>query len=368
MTIREHLRLNHETLLEQYHVNAENVSNLQATLLRDLLPSLEDELELDPETTDWTKEWLYDTCTYYPSRNNYTRSFALEDTRKNVVWRLNNFQHLVEFSSTDFLRCLPCNVLDPFDRPIIIVKLVAFNQTSDAIKLSILQAFEILRINLKRLNDKSAGNPALQYVVLLDLEGLFLQKLNMELVIWTLREVIPHYPGMLAGAFVLNYSWTHSGLWTFVKRLLPASALSRLFFPTQQELVEYFTPSALLKEYGGTLPFLAQSEDPCSFLNPLMRLTIAAPPQIQPETGVKTPKRDLSATSLLNPFFGYPASQASGVTILPHGRRRKRDLARTLALLFWTRWQRHITLAVVIAIVVLAVKIRGIHSYIGKFR
>ena len=66
MTIREHLRLNHETLLEQYHVNAENVSSLQATLLRDLLPSLEDELELDPETTDWTKDWLYDTCTYYP--------------------------------------------------------------------------------------------------------------------------------------------------------------------------------------------------------------------------------------------------------------------------------------------------------------
>jgi hypothetical protein len=64
MTIQEVLRVNHEALLEQYHTNAEVVSSLQAVLLRDILPSLRDELELGPDTTEWAKEWLCDTCTY----------------------------------------------------------------------------------------------------------------------------------------------------------------------------------------------------------------------------------------------------------------------------------------------------------------
>lgn len=68
-----------------------------------------------------------------------------------------------------------------------------------------------------------------------------------------------------ASVFMLNYSWTHSGLWTIFKsvgnallstviptiliqpdrQLLPESALSRIFFPSHSELLDYFTPAAL---------------------------------------------------------------------------------------------------------------------------
>jgi retinaldehyde-binding protein 1 len=48
---------------------------------------------------------------------------------------------------------------------------------------------------------------------------------------------------------MINYSWAHAGIWSIAKRVLPAPALSRVFFPTQQELTDYFSPSMLPKGY-----------------------------------------------------------------------------------------------------------------------
>lgn len=49
--------------MEQYHANLEDVYSLQDTLIRDILPTVADELELSPESQDWGKEWLSDTRT-----------------------------------------------------------------------------------------------------------------------------------------------------------------------------------------------------------------------------------------------------------------------------------------------------------------
>lgn len=204
--------MNHERLLDQYHANVETVLDLQTTLLRDILPSIKDELDLNPDATEWAKKWLYDTCTFHPDlagsranhtlsdslpnpkskarehlwrkkyltcyqRNNFTRSFTLEAVRKNLLWRLNNLRSPLEQTTTNFLQCLPSSILDPFDRPVIVLKMVAFNQASDAIKPWVLHVFELLRLNLERLNNNVRMNPVLQYVVILDLEGSLLQNL-----------------------------------------------------------------------------------------------------------------------------------------------------------------------------------------------
>ncbi|KAK2464172.1 hypothetical protein APHAL10511_003629 [Amanita phalloides] len=338
MSIQDRLQINHENLLKQYHANIETVSSLQATLLRDILPFVSDELRLGPEATEWAKFWLYDTSTLFRilKRHNFTRSFALEAVRKNLFWRLNNLQTPPRHAATNFLQCLPSSILDPFDRPIIILKMVDFNQTFDGIKPWILQTFESLRINLERLNDNVRVNPVLQYMVLLDLEGLLFQNINIELIAWTLREVIPRFPGMLAGVFILNYSWAHSSLWSIIKRLLPPPALSRVFFPTNAELLEYFTPSALPQEYGGTLPLIRsrdplwQDDVPTTIHDHVATYNEAHPSRSRPNATTYLP-----STSLLNPFFGYPVSQSNSSTILPHGRRRKRDLVETLVFLFW---------------------------------
>jgi hypothetical protein len=62
--IIQDLQTNYEGLLEQYSCNLESVLTLQATLIRDILPAVRDELNLSPEATEWAKEWLEDTCTF----------------------------------------------------------------------------------------------------------------------------------------------------------------------------------------------------------------------------------------------------------------------------------------------------------------
>ena len=84
----------------------------------------------------------------------------------------------------------------------------------------IIQTFERLRCHLKRLNDGENPGPrppVLQYVILLDLSSLSFRDFvrwipfrglnsipdwgnqNIELLSWTLREIVPRFPGMLAG-------------------------------------------------------------------------------------------------------------------------------------------------------------------------
>ncbi|KAF7357821.1 hypothetical protein MVEN_00828100 [Mycena venus] len=223
-----------ELLNSQYTENLEAVLALQGTLRDDILPSVTDELELDAKSIQWAKEWLSDTCTLFRilRRNKFTRSFAMESIRKTLVWRFTHLWPPDPPSRLPFVQCLPPTARDPFGRPILVIKVVSFNDSSDAYKPLIIRGLECLRLHLKRLNGDSyqRGAPTLQYVILLDLKNLSTQSLNIDLVQWTLFEAIPQFPGLLAAAMMINYSWAHAGLWSIAKRVLPAAAISRVFF------------------------------------------------------------------------------------------------------------------------------------------
>jgi len=230
----------------------------------------------------------------------------------------------------------------------------------DDIQSIILQTMERLRANLQRLNVNSGSSqPILQYIVLLDLAGMSLTSVKKEVITWTLREAIPRFPGMLAGVLMFNFSWVHSGLWNVIKRLLPASALSRVFFPSSKDLIGFMSASNLPSDYGGSLPDLSSLDDPLQIVEfhqreQSWRLSAPLEKAQIPRSPIFT---SLSPTSLLNPFFGYPASSSSeGTLTLPHGRRRKRDLARTLALLFWLKWGK--TMAAAFCVILGGVLIR----------
>lgn len=64
-----------------------------------------------------------------------------------------------------------------------------------------------------------------------------------------------------------------------------------------------------------------------------------------------TPK----SRSHLNPFFGYPVG--ADLHTLRHGRRRKRDLARTLIVLWWERNRTTIQACISIVSVLLVVRL-----------
>jgi retinaldehyde-binding protein 1 len=108
------------------------------------------------------------------------------------------------------------------------------------------------------------------------------------------------------------------------------------------------------------LPSLFDLEDPLrprqlALFPALDRVPSKHPVELVPHGGSIS---RLSSTSALNPFYGYPVAPAPtrGVPALRFGRRRKRDLIRTLAKLFWLRW--HNQTSALLCLVVLVVLFR----------
>lgn len=106
-------------------------------------------------------------------------------------------------------------------------------------------------------------------------------------------------------------------------------------------------------DLGGHLPPLACMNDPLHILmqpGPFPRQcseststsAASASPQSPKAVRLDIPRASLSATSLLNPFYGYPVLFVGSDVAPEHGRRRKRDLIYTLARLWWARWKSHI--------------------------
>lgn len=119
------------------------------------------------------------------------------------------------------------------------------------------------------------------------------------------------------------------------------------------------------------MSFLSQLDDP---LHVFVRSASAAtqptssiqrsPPPDSPATvavvqpvGAEPHPMNIDPTSSLNPFFGYPVyyTSSSLVPTLHHGRRRKRDLVRTLARLLWMRWRKHVTRSVYVLLAIMVI-------------
>ncbi|KIK69267.1 hypothetical protein GYMLUDRAFT_642466 [Collybiopsis luxurians FD-317 M1] len=419
------LQANCDKLLDQYQLNINAVKDLQYTLIQDVLPSVADELALNSVQIVWAKHWLRDTQTIFQllRRDNFTRSFAIQSIRKNLLWRFKNLwppDPDTLPSPLSRVYFLPTDVRDPFGRPILVIRAAPLaggstdhsSSSEDTNYFSLLiHAMEHFRLRLNELNCNGAAAsnqmnqiqtpPVLQYVVLLDVKELSVQTLSVDLITWVLRDLIPRFPGMLAAVFMINASWAHSGMWNVAKRVLPNSAVSRVFFVSEKELVTFFTPFSLPKDYGGYLPSLnslpsvSPGSTTTSRSSHTAGVTVTPPPEPRPRTSSNSnaspslsPKSIyLSPTSVLNPFFGYPASFTSSPSPSPsasslsphsqpssshgpygspshshlhphlhlhHGRRRKRDLLRTLAALFWLRWRRSI-ITTCLSLVALAV-------------
>lgn len=104
---------------------------------------------------------------------------------------------------------------------------------------------------------------------------------------------------------------------------------------------------------------------PSSHLEDLMRAFLERPPALHPSVDAEDPRTSNAVQSELanavcvhrregapissplsgthhSPYFGYPVLHGTPIPTLRHGRRRKRDLLRTLAWLFWARWHKPI--------------------------
>jgi hypothetical protein len=105
-------------------------------------------------------------------------------------------------------------------------------------------------------------------------------------------------------------------------------------------------------EYGGTLLPLAVAEQPIS--TEKTSQNGPAPSKLSVPSHKRTIMRPyIPPMSSLNPFFGYPLSPSDSLHAFNPGRRRKRDLLRTLAGLWWVRWKSHIHVCLWVTVCIL---------------
>ncbi len=167
-----------------------------------------------------------------------------------------------------------------------------------------------------------------------------------------------------------------------IRRLLPASALQKVFFHNNAELKAFLTPAKLPKgtnsfassdihdhllykhiDWGGDLPYHTEIDNALQdYVAPSsLHSTNTDTESPQPQDALVVPRAPpsvLSSTSILNPFFGYPiafteADLSSSTPNLRHGRRRKRDLICTLLRLWWQKWKTHLKFSMLILLLVL---------------
>ncbi|KAF9520309.1 hypothetical protein BS47DRAFT_1335914 [Hydnum rufescens UP504] len=342
------------------------------------------ERNLDGETAAWCVDSLDITTVFrFLKKHKFSHDAALLALVANFKWRLETLPYQPPPKPSMLLRFLPPEVTDPFGRPILVVRARYLPGVSIIdLKNQILTGYELARLHIAHLfrNDGGRGHRVLQFVVILDLQDLPIHVMPMELVPWFGQLLIPQYPGMCGTCYVVNYSWTYAGLWSVFKRLLPQRALSRVFFPSLPELQTFLPLSSLPKEYGGHVPppspkydamlrrYLpdlssdAVSQSPESSassetdegrtLQTVSSSSSLSPSSSPAPTAPPAPAhipvyRSIPTRSSLNTFFGYPAvvtgTGGSQVPKLSFGRRRKRDLARTLFILLLQRIGRVLT-------------------------
>lgn len=365
-----------------YFDHRDTVQHLQNALLTQILPNVVDELGLDKAARDIAEEWLHDDLSIFRTlkRHKFTKAFALESLRATLIWRL---CHLKAQDPSAFppspLHVLPPSATDFLGRPILILRLTDLSNLQKDPREHILHTIEGLRINLHSINPSSPPEspipgPVLQYILLVDMESASLRNFNLDLLTWYIHEVAPRYPGMFGTVFVINFSWTQSGIWTIIRLALPESVQYRIFFPTKETLHECIRPSSLPQDYGGLLPLLSEipnmldvpqtttltpSISPSSFSSLDEEEASGASPSrthaLKDNEAACSTRRKIaslahvSPRSQCNPFYGYPIGPSSSslspasLPYLRYGRRRKRDLIRTLATLWWEKWRSRVS-------------------------
>ncbi|KAI0268843.1 CRAL-TRIO domain-containing protein [Gloeopeniophorella convolvens] len=361
LAVARTVRAHDDRLRALFRAHRATVRELQHALLTQILPSVVDELGLDPAARDWAEEWLHDDLSIFRTlkRHKFTKAFALDALRGVLTWRL---AHLKTQDARAFppapLHLVPAPAADARGRPVLVLRLarlVALQAQRDP-REQLLRAVEGLRLNLHNLRltagARAEDAPVLQYVLLVDMEGASLRNLNLDLLTWYTRDVAPRYPGLLGTVFIVNFSWTQSGVWSVIKLALPQSAHDRIFFPSRETLHDCIPPSSLPQDYGGrlaplrALPNLLDTPPPSPPPSPTSSISSLASTSPAPSPRPKkrlAPPPDIAPRSRFNPYYGYP---------------RKRDLLRTLAVLWWERWGARTAGAAALLLAVLLARMR----------
>ncbi|GAA6009894.1 hypothetical protein JCM11491_000855 [Sporobolomyces phaffii] len=334
MATIESLRKRKDDIVAQYHDNAEAVQSIQTTAIEELLPDLEEELQLDDEAVASATKFLQDRVTVFRfcRRARFAPNAALKLLHATLTWRAtSSLRTLTPTSIPDVYLSNPLfffhpDLIDRFGRPCAVLNLRYVQRTADG-KLDALKDLSKLgwEIGRRWLSDLSkrrkSQEPTLQMVVIVDLEQAGMSNLEMELLPFFMDLLKSHFPGMVGAIFVLNYGWAYAGMWQLAKRVLPNTALERILFPSKQELLEFFDEDHLLVEHGGKVHYEYTP------VNPIMEKYGNA--QLDSATPSRPPSTNASSVSLRNEVFSAAGDQSRPLT--PALSRRPSGLSMTMA-------------------------------------
>ncbi|KZT41478.1 CRAL/TRIO domain-containing protein [Sistotremastrum suecicum HHB10207 ss-3] len=332
------LRQQHDNLLEQYDRNLDLLDDVQ----RDIKESFEEKFGGNAQQKGYLDEWLSDKGSLFRilRRHNFDRDKALDACLRTLSWRAqrHDFEDLALPIPIELFQCIPWPSSDFLGNPLLFLRLPDTSFATQQLKLSIMNSLELLRRYLHRLNDKEA--PHLQFVWVLDLDGVSVRHINWalsEIAAWYFKDIGPHYPYLCGAVYVINYSWVYLGAWSFLKNILPASAIARVHFISAEQILDYIPQESLPRDYGGSLPSLKELDNPLAIKQSVKMNRRGS--QIR-KTSLPSIPIPISRLSALNPYFGYPAENSNGKPSPRGGQRHIGDLLRTLTVLFWLKWRR----------------------------
>lgn len=258
-----------QDLANQYQTHREEVTQLQDRAIQDLLPSLSEQEDWDEDAQTKVKLFLDDEATVFRflRRSRFDPDAALSLLSTTLKWRVRTDLDMLSVTSLHPLYTSPpggrppllwlgSKFVDRLGRPCGLISLQSLERTQDRTldecKEYIVACMEIVRrriVELRRQFDATSAdattqtsNGPLQLVIAFDLQSSSMSNLELELLPFLLDLLKNHFPGMVGAVFVLHYGWVHAGMWGLAKRILPAQALAKIFFPNDAEFAEFFDP------------------------------------------------------------------------------------------------------------------------------
>ncbi|PWN24660.1 hypothetical protein BDZ90DRAFT_234925 [Jaminaea rosea] len=278
-------------LVRQYVEHRADVDEVQQRAIDELLPELVEEHSGgegggdEDDIEDRVRTFLEDRATIFRflRRSRFSHQTCLSLLSATLTWRLRTDLDQLSLSSLHPLYTSPPGgrpplfwmgdhrFTDAYGRPAGVISLQSLERTEertlDECKEYIVACMEIVRRRIAQQREEWAerhhgddgggggdedndngddkGDPPsllakshgpLQTIISIDLRHSSMANLEMELLPFLLDLLKNHYPSMVGAVLVLNYGWVHAGMWGLAKRILPAQALAKIFFPSTEEL------------------------------------------------------------------------------------------------------------------------------------
>ncbi|RKP06915.1 CRAL-TRIO domain-containing protein [Thamnocephalis sphaerospora] len=195
----------------------------------------------------------------------YDVTVARRNVRETLRWRRSMYVHRHGYwMHRGLLYSGACRVIgrDPCGRQTLWLNLSALSRSEAAreeVRLFTVGMLEALRMDMQARF--AHDGKMMQCVCVLDLAGVGVSSMDTELAPFVLDLLLNRFPSCFAAVYVHNYSWMYAGVWSLIKRLIPAESRGRVVFPSRPELQERLGVEKLPEDASSYNP------DECEFLN-----------------------------------------------------------------------------------------------------